>query len=116
MNPMLRILAIVLTFAGKAWAEPVNCVVDGKTIYTDDTSLCVKGRIEAINNRVSVFPEVKTPTSGPVVGNLPSNSLTDAILRPFGLIPQDIVTGWQTIMDAKKRGSWQEPEMPDDAK
>ena len=119
MNPMLHIFTIVFALAGTAWAEPIKCVIDGKTIYTDDASRCAGGNIRPINNNVSVFPEVDSankPSTIPLPTGSPAEPVSDSILNRFGISPEDIAAGWKTIMDAKKRGSWKEPEIPEDAK
>lgn len=124
MNSTLHAIAIAFLLTANTWAEPVKCLVEGKTVYTDDASRCGQNRAEPIKNNVSVFPEVagkKKPAAIPLLngtgaeGTPASNSFLDALLMRFGLSSQDVANGWETVKDAKKRGTWKAPEMPDDA-
>lgn len=116
MNPAHFILPIAFVLVEVAWAEPVKCVIDGKTLYTDDASRCDQVGVKGIKNNVSVFPKI-----GPGIGasgiakpsELPTESISESILGHFGMSQEDVANGWKTIMDAKKRGSWKAPDMPD---
>ncbi|MCK9608645.1 MAG: hypothetical protein M0R33_19560 [Methylomonas sp.] len=114
----ILIIPMMLVLVETVWAEPVKCVIDGKTMYTDDASRCAKASAKPISNNVSVFPKVQPTTGNPgVVTPLesPAKSMSDSILGRFGVSQEEIANGWKTITDAKKRGSWKAPDMPDDA-
>jgi hypothetical protein len=119
MNTTRIIFSLALAFANDTWSEPVKCLIDGRSVYTDDASRCSKASVKPIKNNVSVFPKV-TPNSKSAVLTPPqepaSSSTADSILGKFGVSPQDVENGWKTVMDAKKRGSWKAPDMPDEAK
>lgn len=105
----------IFVLVDQAAADPMKCVVEGRTLYTDDPAHCAKGSIKPIAGSVliSSFPkhaasQNSTPTPIP---DLPSG--LDGILQHFGLSQQEVDDGWKTVMDARKRGSWQAPELPD---
>ena len=110
-------LLVILALSQSVNAQPIKCVVNGKTIYTDDSSNCGKATVKAVDGNLSTFPKVtanhsnsSTFTPSPI-----SNQPTmDNLLQGFGLSSGDVANGWQTIMDAKQRGSWQAPEMPNE--
>jgi len=118
MKNRIRIAIAILAIAGQAVAEPIKCVTAGKTIYTDDPALCRKGTVKPIAGSViiSSFPkELAAKKAGPTP-NSGLSSMLGAIPGQNGISPQDFATGWQTILDAGKRGAWQAPEIPDQAK
>lgn len=109
---------IGLILMAQAGAEPMKCVVDGKTLYTDDTALCAQGSIKPIKGNVliSSFPKAsEVPKSAPISAFKPP-ALFDGILQRFGLSQQELEEGWRTVMEAHQRGSWKAPEMPDEEK
>lgn len=118
MKLLISIALIILALAGQAAAEPVKCVSAGKTIYTDDPSRCGKSDLKPIGGSltISTLPnqlagKKAAPASS---GGLPA--LTGGMPLPEGVSSEDVAAGWQTIMDARKRGSWQAPVLPDYAK
>jgi hypothetical protein len=124
---MKRCLAVatILSIATSAQAEPIKCVVAGKTIYTDDPKQCGAAKQQTIHGNVSTFPEVTplptaTPapsfTSGRSSGNGLSSLLPDFLLRALGISRSDLNSGMKTIEDARQQGSWQSPQMPEDAR
>lgn len=120
MNRMMMGVAFVLAGIELASAGPVRCVVDGKTIYTDDPSRCANADAKAVGGNVSVFPKVASSAKG-VVSSMPMATPADAsasesLLERIGLSGEDLANGWKTIMEAKQRGSWKAPDMPDEAK
>ncbi|WP_020481416.1 hypothetical protein [Methylomonas sp. MK1] len=103
----------------QALAEPMKCVVEGKTLYTDDQARCVKGAIKPINGSVLMSSSPKKGVDAPNGSAKPGLDLPsglDGILQHFGITEKEVKDGWQTVMDAHKRGSWKAPEMPDDDK
>ncbi|AMK75273.1 MULTISPECIES: hypothetical protein [Methylomonas] len=102
----------------QAFAKPMKCVVDGKTLYTDDQARCAKGAIKPINGSVMIssFPKGAAVPNGGTKPALELPSGLDGILQHFGITQQEVKDGWETVMDAHKRGSWKAPEMPDDDK
>ncbi len=108
----MKVLIAIVYFVmiGTVSATPIKCIVDGKPIYTDDASTCANGN-------VSTFPKV-TATNKPLIPSpqtlLPNPSVLDSFLEKFGMSKVDVINGWKTIMDAKQRGSWKAPEIPDD--
>jgi hypothetical protein len=119
MKTLITALSLTLALIEIARADPIKCVVNGKTIYTDDASICGNSTIKPITDHVSTIPKSSTsrkqPRSSPVLP-LPVESGSDSLLQQFGMSQEDVANGWKTIMDAKERGSWKAPEMPDDAK
>ena len=120
MNATLFIFYLALALANNAWAEPVKCLIDGRSVYTDDASRCSKASVKPIKNNVSVFPKISPNSKSAAIPLTPpepaSASTEDSILGKFGISQQDVENGWKTVMDAKKRGSWKAPDMPDEAK
>ncbi|CAD6880407.1 hypothetical protein [Methylomonas albis] len=102
----------------QALAEPMKCVVDGKTLYTDDQSRCAKAAIKPINGSVliSSFPKGATAANNNAKPTLEVPSGLDGILQYFEITQQELRNGWETVMEAHKRGSWKAPEIPDDDK
>lgn len=102
----------------QAMAQPMKCVVDGKTLYTDDQAQCAKGAIKPINGSVLIS---SSPKATPGANNnakpaleLPSGLI--GILQQLGITEKELEDGWQTVMEAHKHGSWKAPEMPEDDK
>ncbi len=120
MNRIMTYLALVSAGIGIAAAEPLKCIVNGQAVYTDDPSRCANTDVKAVGGNVSVFPKVASSTkvrasSAPIA--LPQDaSVPESLLDRFGLSGADLANGWKTIMEAKQRGSWKAPEMPDEAK
>lgn len=113
MKSITTTIAIFVALVNIASAESIKCAVNGKIIYTDNEAMCTKSSIKSIKGNVSTFPKVTLTNKQ----QAPSNSTSSASILPdFGVSQEDIANGWKTIMDAKKRGSWKAPEMPDDAK
>lgn len=102
----------------QAFAEPMKCVVDGKTLYTDDQARCAKGAIKPINGSVLISSSPKgasvANTTAKPAFELPSG--LNGILQQFGITEKEVKDGWQTVMEAHKRGSWKAPEVPGDDK
>lgn len=118
MNRKAISLAFVLAGIELASAGPVKCVVHGKTIYTDDPSRCANADVKAVRGNVSVFPKV-TPSAKVAVSPMttPADApISESLLERLGLSGEDLANGWKTIMEAKQRGSWKAPDMPDEAK
>jgi hypothetical protein len=120
----IAIIVICFAFFGTVSAEPVKCIVNGKTIYTDDPKSCGNSTIRKIEGNVSTFPKVTaskaTSANKPLMSSpetlmrdLPSS---DSILEQFGMSQEDIAKGWKTIIDAKQRGSWNSLDIPDDVR
>ncbi|MDX8129337.1 hypothetical protein QLH52_18705 [Methylomonas sp. OY6] len=102
----------------QALAEPMKCVVDGKTLYTDDQARCAKGDVKPINGSVIIS---SSPTSVPRANNIAKPAFDvpsglNGILQQFGITEKELENGWQTVMEAHKRGSWKAPELPEDDK
>lgn len=102
----------------QAMAQPMKCVVDGKTLYTDDQGQCAKGAIKPINGSVliSSSPKATPGTNNNAKPALELPSGLNGILHHFGITEKEMEDGWQTVMEAHKRGSWKAPEMPEDDK
>lgn len=102
----------------QAMAQPMKCVVDGKTLYTDDQTLCAKGAIKPINGSVLISSSPKAIQDADNIAKpaleLPSG--LNGILQHFGITEKELADGWQTVMEAHKRGSWKAPEIPEDDK
>lgn len=117
---MSRCLTLVLSLiAGAALAaEPVKCLVDGKMLYTDDAARCRNADKLPIAGNVVIAPKAKTPAPTlPTLPGLPgleTPGMLDSILERLGLTRQDVAEGWKTVMDARERGSWQAPAVPED--
>ncbi|WP_446810350.1 hypothetical protein ACH50O_01805 [Methylomonas sp. 2BW1-5-20] len=103
---------------GQAVAEPMKCVVGGKTIYTDDIARCAKGIVKPINGSVLISAAPRNAldqnSKSKSAFGLPFG--LNGVLDHFGLSQKEVEDGWKTVMDAHKRGSWQEPVIPDEAK
>lgn len=120
MNRKAISLAFMLAGIELASAGPVRCVVHGKTIYTDDPSRCANADVKAVGGNVSVFPKV-TPSAKVAVSPMPMTTpaaapVSESLLERLGLSGEDLANGWKTIMEAKQRGSWKAPDVPDEAK
>lgn len=118
MNSPLLSALVLLALSANVAADPVRCVVDGKTIYTDDAKNCGKNAAKPLdsNNTVSTFPKVEThanskPTVTPSSNSVPGGA-PGAVLQNLGVSEQELTSGWQTIMDAQKRGTWALPKEP----
>ncbi|WP_445368520.1 hypothetical protein ACH5Y9_03385 [Methylomonas sp. BW4-1] len=101
----------------QALAEPMKCVVDGKTLYTDDQARCAKGAIKPINGSVIISSSKGVPRADNIAKpafDVPSG--LNGILQQFGITEKELENGWQTVMEAHKRGSWKAPELPEDDK
>lgn len=106
-----------------ALAEPVRCTVDGRIVYTDDAAQCGKSESKPVKGNISTFPKIQpsavshagisSPGAAQNAVNLPA--MPEAVLQQFGVSQQDLNNGWQTIMDAQKRGAWAAP-VPDDVR
>jgi len=102
----------------QALAEPMKCVVDGKTLYTDDQARCTRGAIKPINGSVIIS---SSPKGVPRANNIAKPTLEvpsglNGILQQLGITEKELEDGWQTVMEAHKRGTWNEPELPEDDK
>lgn len=98
-------------------AEPTKCVIDGKTLYTDDPVRCGKAATQPIKGSLVVG----SPSASPNAKSVPRSDIAkpvglDGILQHLGLTQQEVADGWKTVMDAHKRGSWQTPDMPEEGK
>jgi hypothetical protein len=115
---LITAVILALTLSVYALADPIKCIVAGKTLYTDDAKRCVNGDVKPINGNIviSSFPKGATPNSTTPMPTLEAPTLLDSILQRFGLSQHDVAAGWKTVMDARERGSWKAPEMPDDEK
>jgi len=121
MKKLIASQVIAVAFVGIASADPYKCMQNGEILYTDDVSLCNKAKPKPVNGNISVFPGVSSskkhalrlpPAAQPAA---PTEVSGDSLLEQFGLSPQDIENGWKTIMDARHRGTWQAPELPQEA-
>lgn len=101
---------------GAVLAAPVKCVVDGKTLYTDDQAKCAQSALKPIKGNViiSSSPNGGTSSKNSAKSGLDLPAGVDGLLQHLGITQQELEHGWQTVKDAQKRGSWQAPEMPED--
>jgi len=111
--------AMMLAAAAPLPAEPIKCVVAGKTLYTDDAKKCAKGEVKPINGALVIteLPAAKSAgKSAPISAPASSDSLLDSLLQRLGITQQEVAAGWKTVDEARQRGEWQAPEMPEDAR
>lgn len=114
----ITVTVLILALVEPVSAEQMKCIVAGKTIYTDNPARCTKGVIKPINGSmvITTFPKEVASKNTAISPPLETPSLLDSVLQHFGLSQKDIADGGKTVMDARKRGSWQAPEIPDDDK
>ena len=95
-------------------AAPLKCVINGKTVYTDDPSRCREGELKPINGALVIGSPTKAQASkkNDAAGLSPFPTGVEGILQHLGLTPQEVEDGWKTVLDARQRGSWQAPEIP----
>lgn len=111
--------AMMLAAAMPVAAEPIKCVVAGKTLYTDDAEKCAKGEVKPINGALVIteLPAAKSAgKAAPVPAPAAADSLLDSLLQRLGITQQEVAAGWKTVDEARQRGEWQAPEMPEDAR
>ena len=129
MKSLIICVFFMFGLIGVVTADPLKCLTHGKTLYTDDPAKCqTEVKPIAGNVVISTLPGQSRANqpfnflsrAGQVTGidlsglNLPS-ALGNLPL-PAGISQKDIAAGWQVIMDARNRGTWEAPKMPDDAK
>lgn len=118
--------------AGPVMAAPMKCNAGGRTIYTDNIMLCDNASAQKVEGTgYSANPPKTQPdtTARPAAAAgkdaVPAQnaSANKPAANPFGDTPlpqgvsgQDVASGWKTLMDAKKRGSWEAPAIPEYAK
>ncbi|WGS88378.1 hypothetical protein [Methylomonas sp. UP202] len=110
LTPVLSLIAVTASAA-----PPVKCLVDGKMLYTDDAARCRNADKLPIAGNVIIAPKAKA--AAPTLPGLPgleTPGMLDSILERFGLTRQDVADGWKTVMDARERGSWQAPAVPEE--
>ncbi len=119
MKIIARITSIILlTLHLEATAdEPIKCTSQGKTLYTDDKARCTNGTTKPINGNIVISSPTKISAhQQSLVAPLEFPSSIDGFLQHFGMSQQELADGWKTVMEAKKRGAWKAPDMPDDDK
>jgi hypothetical protein len=123
--------------AGPVLAAPMKCTSGGRTIYTDNIMLCDNAsakRVEGTGfsaNPPKTQPDTSLrPAAAAGKDAEPAQSASASkpaanppAANPFGNTPlpqgvsgQDVASGWKTLMDAKKRGTWEAPAIPEYAK
>jgi hypothetical protein len=131
-------LVLAMSLAtGTVLAAPMKCTSGGRTIYTDNIMLCDNASAKKVEGTgYSVNPPKTQPDTSArpataagkdaepaqsafaskSAGNPPAANPFGNTPLPQGVSGQDVASGWKTLMDAKKRGSWEAPALPEYAK
>ena len=132
---MKSISVVASSFILGLWgvhAAPIKCVSGGKIIYTDNASLCDGAQVVKMDpanyppqtsKSIPKGNQALGETQKPEAVQPKTSASAPSAPGPFGQVPipegvstQDLSVGWKTVMEAKKRGTWQSPAIPEYAK